>query len=180
MRTAHSSSLVGVYLSAWWDPPWVWVWRPPWVWAWRPSKCWPGDPQARPLIFALGCAPGDPPGAGLETPRCGPGDISKCQTPQLPPLGVGLETPPGQTPQLCPPLWCGPADLQGMLGYQPPPPWRPARQAGIPPAMHAGIPPRLWTEWQGCAKILTCPKLCLRAVKTDQKGCMVASLHSVL
>ena len=120
MRTAHSSSLVGVYLSAWWDPPWVWVWRPPWVWAWRPSKCWPGDPQARPLIFVLGCAPGDPPGAGLETPRCGPGDISKCQTPQLPPLGVGLETPPGQTPQLCPPFGVGLQTCKACWDTNPP------------------------------------------------------------
>ena len=39
------------------------------------------------------------------------------------PLGVDLETPPGQTPQL--------------------PPWVWARHAGIPPAMHAGIPPLL-------------------------------------
>ena len=43
-----------------------------------------------------------------------------------PPPGMGLETPPGQTPQL------GPGDLQGMLGYHHPP-WRPAtRHAGIP------------------------------------------------
>ena len=50
------------------------------------------------------------------------------------PLGVGLETPPGQTPQLPPgcgpgdpqarplnfPSGCGSGDLQGILGYHPP------------------------------------------------------------
>ena len=34
-------------------------------------------------------------------PRCGPGDPHG-QSPQPPPLGVGLETPPGQTPNLPP------------------------------------------------------------------------------
>ena len=37
------------------------------------------------------------------------------------PLGVGLETPPPARP-LKLPLECGPGNLQGMLGYQPPPP----------------------------------------------------------
>ena len=52
-----------------------------------------------------------------------------------PPMGVGLETPPGQTPQLPPWMWawrpptarplnfppgCGSGNLQGMLGYHPP------------------------------------------------------------
>ena len=31
-----------------------------------PPGCGPEDPQARPLIFVLGCAPGDPPDVGLE------------------------------------------------------------------------------------------------------------------
>ena len=54
-----------------------------------------------------------PPGCGLgDPPGCGPGD------------------PPCQTPQL--PLW--------VWAWRPPP-WRPARHAGIPPARHAGIPP---------------------------------------
>ena len=87
------------------------------------------------MLGSSRCGPGDPPGVGLETPQVwdwrppgfGPGD----------PLGVGLETPTGQTPQLPPwvwawrpppparplnfPLGCGPGDLQGMLGYHPPP-----------------------------------------------------------
>ena len=54
--------------------------------------------------------------------------------PSTSPLGVGLETPQGQTPQL-PPWLCT---------------WRPARHAGIPPAMHAGIPPPLL-----CTEFLT-------------------------
>ena len=94
MCTSRSSSWVGVYLSAWWDPP---------------------------SSLSLG--------VHLETPqtwassaRCGPGDTRKGQTPELLPLGVGLETPP--PPQAKPlnstPLSCGPADLQGMLGYHPP------------------------------------------------------------
>ena len=77
-------------------------------------------------------------------------------------LGVGLEIPPGQTPQTPPWVWAWrpprpdpqlphwvwawrplltpqgpPGNLQGMLGYAP---WRPARHVGIPPARHAGIP----------------------------------------
>ena len=82
------------------DPPWVWAWRPPWVCAWRPP----------------GSGPGDPLGLGLEIPLG--------QTPQLPPLGVGLET--------CKACWdTTPRDLlqgmqgyhlQCMLGYHPPPP----------------------------------------------------------
>ena len=84
-------------------------WRPPPVWAWRPTRSGPGSPP--------GCGPGDPPQA----------------RPLNFPLGVGLETPPGQTPQL--PTRCGPGD--------PPRPdpstspwvwaWRPTRHAGIPP-----------------------------------------------
>ena len=48
------------------------------------------------------------------------------------PPGVGLETPPDQTPQASPWVWAWkparhvgihpPGDLQGMLGYHPPPP----------------------------------------------------------
>ena len=49
------------------------------------------------------------------------------------PTDVGLETPPGQTPQL-PPV-CGTGDLQCMLEYHFPP------ASGQKPAMHAGIPP---------------------------------------
>ena len=65
------------------ETPQVWAWNIPLVWAWRPPGCGPGDPPR--------CGPEDP-----LTPSCGPGDL---------PLGVGLETPPGQTPQLPPWVW---------------------------------------------------------------------------
>ena len=72
-----------------------------------------------------------------HTPGCGPGD-TPWPDPSTSLLGVGLETPPGQTPQL--PPGCGPGNQQGMLGHHHP--LRPdAMHAGIPPAMHAGIPP---------------------------------------
>ena len=63
------------------------------------------------------------------------GGLSQCMLGYHPPLGVGLETPPGQTPQLLPWVWAwrsplarplnlppgyGPGDLQGMLGYHTP------------------------------------------------------------
>ena len=92
-----------------------------------PPGSGPGDPP--------GCEPGDPPGVGLETPQVWPGA----------PLGVGLETPQarplnfplgcGPGDPLARPLGfppgCGPGNLQGMLGYHPLPPLRPARHAGI-------------------------------------------------
>ena len=54
------------------------------------------------------------------------------------PPGVWAWRPPQARPLNFPP-GCGPGDLQGMLGYHPPP--RPAaKHAGIPPAMHSGIP----------------------------------------
>ena len=111
--TRSSSHLLGGLPQCMLDTPQVWAWRPPWVWAWRPPRCGPGDP-----------------------PGCGPRDPSR-PDPSTSPLGVGLETPPGQTPQLPPWVWA----------------WRPARHAGIPPippripARHAGIPPPLWTEF---------------------------------
>ena len=111
MRTARSSSWVGVYLSAWWDPPWVWAWRPPWVWAWRP-------PGQTPHLCPWVCS--------WRPPSCGPGDhqVWAWRHLQIPdtstsPTGCRPGDPPGQTSQLRP-LWCGPADLQGMLGYHPP------------------------------------------------------------
>ena len=56
----------------------------------------------------------------------------------IPPPGVCLETPPGQTQLPSPRVWAWrPARHAGI----PPPPQRPAWHAGIPPAMHAGIPP---------------------------------------
>ena len=87
MRTARSSSrqLGGFSLSACWDTPpsplGVGLEPPPWVWAWNPPSCGPGHP-----------------------PRCGPGDSPVARPLNLS-LGVGLETPPGQTPQ--PPLGVG-------------------------------------------------------------------------
>ena len=48
------------------------------------------------------------------------------RSPSISPLGVGLDQMPLNFP-----LGCGPGNLQGMQGYQPP---RPApRHAGIPP-----------------------------------------------
>ena len=89
----------------------------------------------------------------IHPPRCGPGEPPKCGPGEPPPPGVGLENlplarppqlgleiPPGQTPQAPPWVWAWkparhagihtpPGDLQGMLGYQqgmlgyhPPPP----------------------------------------------------------
>ena len=72
--------------------------------------------------------------------RCGPVD----------PLGVGLETPLGQTSQLPPWVWawrpprpdqstfppgCGPGDPLGQTSQLPPWvwAWRPARHIGVPP-----------------------------------------------
>ena len=98
-------------------------------------------------------------GVGLETslpPGCGPGDPSR-PDPSTSPLGVGLETPLAR-PLNFPP-WCGPGNLQGMLGYHPPRPPRPAaRHAGIPPAMHAGIPPPM-TRITDMCKNITLPQL---------------------
>ena len=74
-----------------------------------------------------------PSGVGLETPRVlawRPPQVWACRTPWSgpgDPLGVGLETPPGQTPQL--PPGCGPGDPSA------------ARHTGIPPPMHAWKPP---------------------------------------
>ena len=95
------------------------------------------------------CACWDTPlSVGLKTsPRCGPGDPRP--DPSTSPLGVGLETLPGQTPQL--PTGCGPGDPPGQTSqltpwvwaWRPPRPdpltfpwvwaWRPARYAGKPP-----------------------------------------------
>ena len=77
-------------------PPQVWAWRHPWVWAWRPPQVWAWRYP--------------PQGVSLETPSPQP-------DPSTSPLGVGLETPPGQTPQLPPWVWA----------------WRPAKHAAIPP-----------------------------------------------
>ena len=116
MRTTHSSSCWGVWLSMLGYTPWVWVWRPP-----LPGRG-PGDPP--------GVGLESPTGVGLETPHpqarllnlpleCGPGappwpDHSASH------LGVGLET--------CKACW----DIT---------PWRSAaRHTGIPPAMHTEIP----------------------------------------
>ena len=58
----------GVYLSAYWETPWLCAWNPPPSDGLEtPLRCGPGDPQGK--------TPQLPPGVGLETP---PG-----QTPQL-------------------------------------------------------------------------------------------------
>ena len=148
MRTACNSS----HLQGWGClpqcmleyTPQVWAWRPPWVWAWRLPRCRPGDPL----------------GVGLEIPWVWAWRPPRPDT-STSPLGVGLETPPGQTPQL--PPW--------VLA------WRPARHAGIPPAMHVGIPPlpspREQNSWQMLLKILPCPKLRLWAVITRNKNSLL-------
>ena len=56
------------------------------------------------------------PGVGMETPL-DVGMETPMPDPSTSPLCVGLETPPGQTPQLPPRVWA----------------WKPARHAGIPP-----------------------------------------------
>ena len=104
MRTARGSSRLlgggGCLPQCMLGYPWVWAWRPP------------------------GCGPADPPGVGLKTPRCGPGDPPGCGPGDPPgqtlnfPLGVGLETPRARPLNF--PHGCGPRDLQGMLGYHPP------------------------------------------------------------
>ena len=87
----------------------------PWVLAWRPPGCGPGN---------LGVGLETPLGVGLETPwvwawkpGCGPGDPPGCGPGD--PLGVGLETPLARPLNFLP--GCGPGNLQGMLGYRPPP-----------------------------------------------------------
>ena len=132
------------------DAPWVWDWRPPspWVWAWRPPLVWVWRPQHPGVGLETPpprCGSEDPP------PRCGPGGCPQARPLNFPwvwawrpprpdsstfpwvwgwrpplqarplnfPSGCGAGDPPsGQTPQ---PPWCGPGDLQGMLGYYPPP-----------------------------------------------------------
>ena len=77
------------------------------------------------LQTPLGVDLATPSGVGLETPwvwpgphGCVPGDPPRLD-PSTSSLGVGLETPPGQTHQL--PPGCGSGDLQCLLGYHPPP-----------------------------------------------------------
>ena len=68
--------------------------HPPPVWAWRP----PPPPRCGPGELPLRCGPGDPPAIPSTPPGCGPGD------------------PPGDLQ-----FMLG-YHMQGMLGYQPPPP----------------------------------------------------------
>ena len=119
-----------------------------------------------------------PPWAGTPPPQSGPGAPPLARFLSTSPLVVGLETPRPDTPQF--PPGCGPGNLQGMLGYHPPPrdplegmlgynppPPRPAaRHAGIPPARHAGIPPPLNRITKSC-KNITFPQLRMRAVTKD-------------
>ena len=81
-----------------------------------------GDlPQCMLGYIPPGCGPGTPLGVGLETPWCWPGDTT---------LARSLDSPPG----------CGPENLQGMLGYHPPPPETCCKACWDTTAMHAGIP----------------------------------------
>ena len=96
--------------------------------------------------------------AGIHPRRCGSGEPLRWGPGD--PTGCGPGNPPARPLNL--PPGCGPGNLQGMLGY--PPPWRPARHAGIPPARHTGIPPPCeQNSWHTLLKILPCPKLRLRA-----------------
>ena len=84
------------------------------------SACWDTHPPG------VGLEMPPPLGVGLETPPR--------PDPSTSPLGVGLETPLARPLKFSP--GCGPGNLQGMLGYPPPP--RPA-------AKHAGeMPPPVW------------------------------------
>ena len=98
MRTTHNSSrlLGGSLPQCILGYPQVWAWRPP-------LGCGPGDPLLGVDLETPRYGPGDPPGAGLETPW---------PDPSTSPLGVGLET--------CKACWDTthpPRDLQDMLGY---------------------------------------------------------------
>ena len=154
MCTARSSSHCGVCLSACWDThPQVWTCRhpppgcgpghthPPRVWAWRPT----------PLDVSLetnpsGCGPGDSPSLGLETPLVWAWEI---------PPGVGLETPPVRPLNF--PLGCGPGNLQGI-------PHTPPEICKV--CWDTTLSPCGQNSWHTLLKILSCPKLRLRAVKT--------------
>ena len=132
MRTVRNSSrlLVGGLHPPEQAPPGVGTPReqaPPWEQA---------PPGQIPLNFPLGCGPGPDP------PQLPPWLLAWTRSPSTSPLAVGLDQIPLNFP-----LGCGPGDLQGMLGY-PPPPRPAARHAGMPPARHAGITslPPPWTD----------------------------------
>ena len=122
-----------------------------------------GLPQCM-LGYSAGCGPGNALGVGLETPSW----VWAWRPPWPDPSSstwVWAWRPPGQTPHALPWVWCWrlarhariplPRDLQDMLGYHP---WKPPRQAGIPPARHAGIPsPHRQNSWHTLLKILPCP-----------------------
>ena len=78
------------------------------------AMCWCGGGSASVHAgIPPGCGPGDPPGCEPGDPLgCGLGDPPR-PDPSISPLGVGLETPQGQTPQHPPWVWA----------WRPPPPW---------------------------------------------------------
>ena len=120
----------------------------PWVWAWRPQ-------HQIPLNFSIGCGSGpDPPqlplgcGSGpdpphlpsllwawTKSPSTSPWVWAWTRSPSISPLGVGLDTPTPDTPQL-PPLDVGldqiPSTSPLSVGLETPPP--------DPPQ----LPPWLW------------------------------------
>ena len=107
---------------------------------------------------------------GCVPPAAGVGCLPQCMLGYPP--GVGLETPPGQTPQCLPWVWA----------WRPPPgqtpqlphwvwAWRPARHAGIPPPGYLqdmleyhlqcmlGYHPPPWTEFlTHASENITLPK----------------------
>ena len=102
---------------------------------------------------------------GSSRPR---GGLPQCMLGYTPPWGVGLETPHPQEicckacwDHTCNACWdTSPPDLQGMLGYYPPPTGDlPARHAGIPLAMHAGIPTPPVNRITNTCKNITLPQL---------------------
>ena len=103
------------------------------------------------------CMLGCPPWVwAWRPPRCGPGTPPPGQTPQLPPLGVGMET--------CKPCsdTTTPWYLQGMLGYylQCMLGYHPHRY--LKGMLGNNPTPCGQNSWHMILKILPCPKLCLR------------------
>ena len=91
---------------------------------------------------------------------------------------------PPQSNHACPP-WKQPC-MPPWSNHARPPPEQPRmpplEQPRMPPQEQPRMPPPLWTEWQTGVKILPCPKLRLRAVKTWNLNCCIQepSFYEVL
>ena len=103
-----------------------------------------------------------PPGATMHTPQEQPHTPPRAT--MHAPLGATMHAPgsnhtcPPRSNHACPP---------GVTTHAPQEQWPtpPREQPCMPPQEQPCMPP-LWTEWQTGVKILPCPKLRLRAVKT--------------